>query len=998
MPSNQESTQVMNPLLSSSLSSHGSMLCAGAAEPKPKKMRLEGLFHAEEISPVKKSVSTNMALNDGGAKPIAQSCELGQESVGVSPATENHILGPSKACGTNSLMPPACDVASEAAATDNSSTQNPDFIKDSVDQSCDQAKKPVMFIDLKNKYHSELTYMLREFEKLERQLLGARKTEESAGSRERREKLHSFIIHLQETIDQIESGVQQEAAEPSSGSAVADDSIKKCVAGVEKLEEHILANLLPVKVRLKKQLAAQQGAKHNPAGMPHNGWAQRSDEGVKGTFVAAAEKKRKEAEESYVECRTQTIPVEPQHDQYGNIIDNGGSSLTKKLHGGMLGYKNPTTSELAAAKPEKSPNKIYYGGMALGSDQIESSVQAASSVHRLMIRDTAAMLERTNPSPQNQEVENALEHEKPNEIEKGSLVEEIQSIPLDELESEKPDLDEQERRRRRKRRRRKRQQKEQEVKECEQQDEAEPPKAKKSRQAKKQRGPRHVEYMCALCNEIYSSTCDYNPWWALAQQECPKCHKTQIPRVDISAPANAIEYHPALLAHAEDNGGGGQSAPAPSESETVVSAQLSDSPPDDNQSLGSDVSSGLEDGSSDDEEDSLDIDSDGDDSVISTPADQAENEEFGEQYVGPKLEENDAARLLVLMSHATTCLGQHRNQKQDDVCRSTRWMMLHVRDCPGTTSMLDVCPFPWCRKVKHLLYHLVSCTDWDKCKICASSNLGDNLRKLRGLNEHRLFVFREELFRRKTFVQATGTSMTIHPLNGSHPGEAKWSNDCDLSRESQPGYCLPVYDSIAEVHPVEDTQVSQGTSHLGECLSVKEEPQPLAYGSEDKFSATVTDCDPPLNSEKLATYGSPFEESVEQGVETPALRSLSIQPLDDSKAEEESAISTSVFTYVLSTEPNAADERATESCSRTFSQGQPLPSSESKETLSIQLSATSALVRERQTEEEIRSSDEQSTDQRSRVNPMHFDDVESKICAEKPSCLIDNHVEPSAVA
>ena len=50
--------------------------------------------------------------------------------------------------------------------------------------------------------------MLREFEKLERQLLGARKTEESAASRERREKLHSFILHLSETIQQIEKGYE----------------------------------------------------------------------------------------------------------------------------------------------------------------------------------------------------------------------------------------------------------------------------------------------------------------------------------------------------------------------------------------------------------------------------------------------------------------------------------------------------------------------------------------------------------------------------------------------------------------------------------------------------------------------------------------------------------------------------------------------------------------------------------------------------------------------
>jgi hypothetical protein len=37
-----------------------------------------------------------------------------------------------------------------------------------------------------------------------------------------------------------------------------------------------------------------------------------------------------------------------------------------------------------------------------------------------------------------------------------------------------------------------------------------------------------VEYICALCSEAYSSTCDYNPWWALASHECPKCRKSQV--------------------------------------------------------------------------------------------------------------------------------------------------------------------------------------------------------------------------------------------------------------------------------------------------------------------------------------------------------------------------------------------------------------------------------------------------------------------------------------
>jgi hypothetical protein len=42
------------------------------------------------------------------------------------------------------------------------------------------------------------------------------------------------------------------------------------------------------------------------------------------------------------------------------------------------------------------------------------------------------------------------------------------------------------------------------------------------------RGPRAVEYMCVLCNDSYSYTCDYNPWWSLSRHECPKCLTTQV--------------------------------------------------------------------------------------------------------------------------------------------------------------------------------------------------------------------------------------------------------------------------------------------------------------------------------------------------------------------------------------------------------------------------------------------------------------------------------------
>ena len=71
--------------------------------------------------------------------------------------------------------------------------------------------------------------MLVEFRKLERQLLGAPglqqneagggpKKNEAAGSKERREKLHGFILHLEDTIRQITEGcvLESQTAEAES--------------------------------------------------------------------------------------------------------------------------------------------------------------------------------------------------------------------------------------------------------------------------------------------------------------------------------------------------------------------------------------------------------------------------------------------------------------------------------------------------------------------------------------------------------------------------------------------------------------------------------------------------------------------------------------------------------------------------------------------------------------------------------------------------------------
>ena len=47
------------------------------------------------------------------------------------------------------------------------------------------------------------------------------------------------------------------------------------------------------------------------------------------------------------------------------------------------------------------------------------------------------------------------------------------------------------------------------------------------------------------------------------------------------------------------------------------------------------------------------------------------------------------------------------------------------------------CPFAWCRPVKHLLYHLISCTAGRSCRICHPRAISDNMATLTSLNAHR---------------------------------------------------------------------------------------------------------------------------------------------------------------------------------------------------------------------------------------------------------------------
>jgi hypothetical protein len=106
------------------------------------------------------------------------------------------------------------------------------------------------------------------------------------------------------------------------------------------------------------------------------------------------------------------------------------------------------------------------------------------------------------------------------------------------------------------------------------------------------------------------------------------------------------------LAHAEEGAGG--NAPT-----SVMFMPPKVASPEGN--TGSDSESDLsdDDGLLSEGDDSLDTgDSDHEDAALMSVAEQAESEKFGFEYDGPKLPQDHAARLLVLILHASTCPSQ----------------------------------------------------------------------------------------------------------------------------------------------------------------------------------------------------------------------------------------------------------------------------------------------------------------------------------------------------
>lgn len=216
------------------------------------------------------------------------------------------------------------------------------------------------------------------------------------------------------------------------------------------------------------------------------------------------------------------------------------------------------------------------------------------------------------------------------------------------------------------------------------------------------RKPRSADYTCSLCEEGYSLTVEANPWWAVYRHECPHCKQTMIPRIDISQANNAIELDPNVIAlygeGIDDSGDDGED-------------DYSYEDEDDDGMLEDMTTTNGGGGSM-----SVDGEIDNGESGLRTKS-IAEEEEIIFDGEG-LLSKEEASRLLVLMCHARGCSGVHSSPKHTEICKSTKFLMLHIRDCKGVDIHGRECLFPWCAPCKKMLKHLSQCYEPTTCSVC----------------------------------------------------------------------------------------------------------------------------------------------------------------------------------------------------------------------------------------------------------------------------------------
>jgi len=170
--------------------------------------------------------------------------------------------------------------------------------------------------------------------------------------------------------------------------------------------------------------------------------------------------------------------------------------------------------------------------------------------------------------------------------------------------------------------------------------------------------------------------------------------------------------------------------------------------------------------------------------------------------------------------------------------------MLHVRDCPGTTASFDVCPFPWCRKVKHLLYHLVSCTEGENCNICSGTLLPKSMLLLQCLNEHRGEKYQKALVAKAKSAAETNNGNSNNNSSGSKPRAAAHSK---ASKPRAAAAAIPAPNALAPKLDFSDTAVNESSNSLAALAAAAE-----ALASED-FAADICAPDDAMSDSAAAS-------------------------------------------------------------------------------------------------------------------------------------------------
>ena len=178
--------------------------------------------------------------------------------------------------------------------------------------------------------------------------------------------------------------------------------------------------------------------------------------------------------------------------------------------------------------------------------------------------------------------------------------------------------------------------------------------------------------------------------------ECPRCKHIQIPRIDINLASNAIELDPnntALYGEGIEETGESSGDGFENNDEYFTDTDENDDEDISNNNMNNNNKNSEMEG--EEEEEKL-FDSEG------------------------LLSKEDAAKLLVLMNHARTC-GQemHASSRHAEVCKSTKFLMLHIRDCRGVDLHGRDCLLPWCAPCRKMLKHLSQCPEPEGCPVCS---------------------------------------------------------------------------------------------------------------------------------------------------------------------------------------------------------------------------------------------------------------------------------------